>query len=77
MYFQQVVSGARPLPAAPPGAADAPQHAHGAAGISYCHHQGVYHRDLKLENLLMASEGSDQIKIMVRQPSAAPRRPSA
>lgn len=54
-----------------------PQHAHGAAGISYCHHQGVYHRDLKLENLLMASEGSDQIKIMVRQPSAAPRRPSA
>ena len=26
MYFQQVVSGARPLSAAPPGVADAPQH---------------------------------------------------
>ena len=34
------------------------------SGISYCHHQGVYHRDLKLENLLMASETSDQVKIM-------------
>ena len=34
------------------------------SGIQYCHHEGVYHRDLKLENLLMASEESDQVKIM-------------
>eukprot|EP01048_Picozoa_sp_COSAG05_P017111 COSAG05_NODE_2290_length_3269_cov_2.473186_2_plen_443_part_00 len=34
------------------------------SGIAYCHQHGVYHRDLKLENLLMASQDSDQVKIM-------------
>jgi serine/threonine protein kinase len=51
-------------------------------GIAYCHAQGVYHRDLKLENLLMATPKSDQVKIMVgsRRPlrasgcPAVPRR---
>ena len=34
------------------------------SGIAYCHQHGVYHRDLKLENLLMASRDSDEVKIM-------------
>ena len=32
-------------------------------GVEYCHSQGVSHRDLKLENLMRAADGSDVVKI--------------
>ena len=33
------------------------------AAVEYCHGQGVCHRDLKLENIVLASAASDAIKV--------------
>ena len=46
------------------------------SGIHYCHSHGVYHRDLKLENLLIASAAANQVKIMdFGLSSATPENP--
>ena len=33
------------------------------SAVSYCHDLQIYHRDLKLENIMLASDGTDTLKI--------------
>ena len=33
------------------------------SALAYCHGNKMVHRDLKLENLLLVGEGSDQVKV--------------
>ena len=34
-----------------------------ASALEYCHRQGVCHRDLKLENLLLVDDAEDLVKV--------------
>lgn len=35
------------------------------SAIAYCHSNKMIHRDLKLENLLLSNEGSDEVKVLI------------
>jgi serine/threonine protein kinase len=51
------------------------------SAVSYCHDLQIYHRDLKLENIMLASDGTDTLKIADfgasnREPDSIPKATS-